>query len=267
MLAAGNLMLIWDAPSDTSVKGYHVYPLVGSARGPVLATEDNRAQTIAILPPLTSGNMQRCYVVTATDGSSESFAGKAYCTVEPQRTQTFGASYIRTPWQRHVSSSRFLQADPVLNEPVVGYYYVANKSLLGDDSLQTIHRYAVAFDIDALRGKRVVDARLHLTIQSSYGAGNNHSCATTVAAGNEFWWKQDAQTWIDGTFDSTATHFNATGPVVTADVTKHVAAIVAGSPNYGFVVRNDYEDLGAFVNAQCETVYTTPQLEVLYYDH
>jgi len=41
---------------------------------------------------------------------------------------------------------------------------------------------------------------------------------------------------------------------------------MAGSPNYGFVIRNENENLDAFMNAQCETVYGDPQLDLEYYD-
>jgi hypothetical protein len=111
----------------------------------------------------------------------------------------------------------------------------------------------------------LVLATLRLTIQQSYGKGNNYSCATTVGSGTEFWWKPDAANWLDADFTSVA-HFGSTGPTVSANVTSLVNKVLAGAPNYGFVVRNDDENLNAFVNDQCETVYGNPQLELVYFD-
>ena len=267
MMSGGNLVLIWDVPTDPSVDGYHLYSLVGDKRIPAVGILSGRARTLAKLPPLTSGPIPQCYVVTATRGSSESLAGPAYCAREATATITLGTTYTKFSWKDSHQGSGFSGADSLPDGPVVGYLYTKNKSVLGDTAYDKIRRYAVAFDVDALRNKRLISARLHLTIASSYGAGNNnHSCATTVASGNEFWWKSDAQTWVDGTFGDSAATFGDTGPVVTADVTKLVAAIMAGSPNYGFVIRNNYEDLNAFLNAQCETIYSSPQLEIDYYN-
>lgn len=275
MMSSGNLVLIWDAPSDASVDGYRLYALAGVERGAATATFKSRMQTLANLPPITSGAVPQCYVVTATRGSNESPAGPAYCAHEATVTRTLDAMYDRGAWQdrSHIANAEhvnrdFVGADYIPAGPVVGYYDAENTSFWGDSSYTKIRRYAVAFnvDADALRNKRLVSARLHLTIQSSYGAGNNHSCATTVGRGTEFWWKPDAATWIDGNFSDSPAQLSDTGPVVSADVTKQVAAIMAGGLNYGFVIRNDNEDLGAFMNAQCETVYGDPQLDLVYYD-
>ena len=269
MISSGNLVLIWDAPADASVDGYRLYALAGGERGPAVATVSGEARTLANLPPIASGPVPQCYVVTATRGSNESLAGPAYCAREATLTKTLGTTYTRGAWQdrsHYGALSGFGADDNVPDGPVVGYYDAAKKSVLGDSSYDKIRRYAVAFDVDPLRNKRLVSARLHFTVQLSYGAGNNHSCATTVASGIEFWWKPDAASWIDGSFSSSPAKLNDTGPVVTADVTKQVAAIMAGSPNYGFVMRNDSENLDAFMNAQCETVYGNPQLEIVYYD-
>jgi len=116
--------------------------------------------------------------------------------------------------------SGFGAADNIPDGPVVGYYDTKKRSVFGDSSYAKIRRYAVAFDVDPLRNKRLVSARLHFTVQLSYGAGNNHSCATTVASGTEFWWKPDAASWIDGNFSESPAQLNDNGPAVTADVTQ-----------------------------------------------
>jgi hypothetical protein len=267
MISGGNLVLIWDAPADASVDGYRLYALAGVERGPAIATVSGRARTLANLPPVASGPIPQCYVVTATRGSNESLAGPAYCAREATVTRTLDAMYDRGAWQDREHGG--YPADvSIPNGPVVGYSYGANQNILGDSWRNKIRRYAVAFDVgaDALRNKRLVSAQLHLTIQSSYGAGNNHSCATTVGSGTEFWWKDDAAAWIEGNFSDAPAQLTDTGPTVSADVTKQVAAIMAGGLNYGFVIRNDNERLDAFMNAQCETVYSNPQLDLVYYD-
>jgi hypothetical protein len=269
MLASGDLVLVWDAPADASVDGYHVYSLNGTGSGAVNSTIKGRLRTLANLPPVSSAFPQ-CYVVAATRGSAESAAGSPFCASEKTSTRTLGTTYARGVKQDHSEKGGLggIVSDSNVPDggPVVGYFHAKNESTFGDTRFNKVRRYAVAFDLDALRNKRLVSARLHLTIQSSYGAGNNHSCASSVASGVEFWWKSDAQQWIEGSFDVARAPFNVTGPIVTADVTKLVAPILAGSPNYGFVIRNDDENLGAFENSQCETVYTNPQLELVYYN-
>ena len=191
MMSSGNLVLVWDPSVSQNVDGYRVYALVGIERGPVVSTVSGRLRTLASLPPITSGPTPQCYVVTATYGPSESFAGPAFCGREAVSTQMLRTIYARPAVAvggqgNGVFSTPSSPGLPYLT-PTVGHAYVEVKHLLGDEAANDIRRYAVAFELDPFKTKRLISATLHLTIVSSVGQGNNHSCATTVSSGVEFW--------------------------------------------------------------------------------
>jgi hypothetical protein len=56
------------------------------------------------------------------------------------------------------------------------------------------------------------------------------------------------------------------GPDVALDVTKIVADCASGrASNYGFVLKGDSEDMGAFKNDWCLSTLASPSLEIVYY--
>jgi len=269
MIASGDLLLVWEwqpGSGPAEIDGYRVYRVDGGGRVLITTQANKKALTLADLPK-TGGYTGHCYAVVAYDATHESDLSGPYCasggsiakTVRVTANHVRGSVKTRNKTSVSFSNdftSTLAQASPIQ----VGFDYVTSVGTFVDGYHNEIRRAAVAFDVSGYANRKLVSAKLHLTLAESDGQGNNHSCATTVGTGTEFWWKNSA--WLDGNFSIAPTD---TGPEITADVTSLVAPWLRGEPNYGFLLRNDDENLGAFTDKRCRTAYTNPVLELTYY--
>jgi hypothetical protein len=271
MIKSGDLLLVWDgpAPADSSgIDGYRVYRMNGLAKVPTVVGTRTKDLTLFDVPKPAGGYTGQCYAVKSFAGAQESGYSGQFCAGagSAATTTTYSASHLRwSSESRGKTSPSFhnvFHAGPD-DGFQVGFAYFEDAHTFGDASSAVYYRAAMAFDVSALSNRRLISAKLRMNIASSMGSGNNHSCATDVGTGTEFWW-QNAD-WIDGQFGSGIAPTD-TGPVISADVTSIVAPWLRGEPNYGFVVRNSDENLDAFTNKECITRYATnPVLEITYY--
>ncbi len=267
MINSGDLLVIWDWKAGSGldeIDGYRLYR-VDEGKQLVYTQSNKKDITLVDVPKPPSGYYTgRCYAVSAYAGSLESNISSAFCPaggsvalktrVSPDHMRNSIQTFHAGPGA--FGSGRYTAA------LLVGYTYFSEKRLLGDVRDVAIFRSAFEFDVSRIVHRKLVGAKLFLTINSSVGEGNNHSCATEVGSGTEFWWYNDS--WLQGQFSEDITPTDV-GPVISADVTKIVEQWQRGDPNYGFVIKNHHEDLNAFTNDQCETVYTKPVLELTYY--
>jgi hypothetical protein len=117
-----------------------------------------------------------------------------------------------------------------------------------------------------VRGRSIYRASLKLHVLASQ-VGTAHdtawSCATAVGIAFDTWWQ--SQSWINGEFGD-VNPGRVHGPDVALDVTKIVAEWASGRvSNYGFVLKGESEDMGAFKNDVCVSTVAIPSLEVVYY--
>lgn len=263
LLKTGDLILIWDwqaAAGPTQIDGYRIYRVDGGSRT-LAYTRTGKELTLADIVRPAGGYGGACYAISAFSANLESALGPTYCANGGSTTKSLhlGAIEQRSSWKKHVGGgfSKTPEAGTV-----VGFEYSSRELLFGDNSFAIVHRAAFAFDVSPVLNHRIVSATFHATIRSSTGAGNNHSCATHVGTGTEFWWQNTG--WIDAMFGAGIVPTD-TGPIISADVTTLVAPWSRGEPNYGFVLRNEDENLDAFTNKVCVTEYTSPALDIVYY--
>ena len=281
MIKSGDLLLGWEwqpGAGPAQIDGYRVYRVDGGAHE-LVYTQANKRDVTLVDVPKSSGVSGRCYAVAAYAGARESAPSGAFCAGAASSAKTV----VLQPLHRRSShasggakgnpiSGSFSEA--IADDPmVVGFAYSAEEHTFGDSHYYQYHRAGVVFDVSSLRNRRIVSARLRVTINSSEGAGNNHSCTTGVGSGTEFWWKNSA--WLAGSFPSDSPTSVAdqgagitptdTGPEITADVTPIVAGWLRGEPNYGFIMKNADENPNAFTNKRCLTTYVKPLLDVTYY--
>ncbi len=285
MIASGDLLLIWDWKGEgalTDIDGYHIYRVDSGLKTLVATRSNGKDLTLFDIAPPAGGYSGKCYSITAYTAKAESESSSAFCASggAVAKTVRMPASQARSSTKRHDDAGNTITgigslagrgAPPAFTNVMVGYSYASEKHTLGDSVLNVIYRGAVAFDLTTLAKRRVVSARLHLQIADSkclgcvkaggISVGNNYSCITTIGSGNEFWWRNG--NWIE--IQPSDIEPNDVGPDISADVTKLVASWVAGEPNYGFVLLNRDERLGAFDNRQCQTSYSNPVLEITYY--
>jgi hypothetical protein len=149
---------------------------------------------------------------------------------------------------------------------LVGYSSFTKKNLLGDSFYNEAHRVGFLFDTADVRGRSVYRASLKLHVSSAQvGASRDTawSCATAVGIAFEPWWQ--SQSWINAEFGE-VNPGRVHGPDVALDVTKIVADWASGrASNYGFVLKGESEDMGAFKNDVCLSALVNPSLEVVYY--
>jgi hypothetical protein len=271
MVKNGNVLLVWDWNGPASgpnavIDGYRVYRVDGSRKDLVDTVRNKKDQTLSVVPKPAGGYTGKCYAATAYAGSRESALSETFCAGGGSAAVT-----TRLP-ANHVRSTAQTRRNFGSNSPdsglIVGFEYFADKQLLGDNYANRIHRAAFAFDVSGLQNRHLVRATLRFTIASSYGAGNNHSCTTDIDTGTEFWWT--AGGWLASAHDSAANagyqiEPGETGPEIAVEVTRVVAPWLTGAPNYGFVLKNRDENLGAFTNKTCVTTYSNPTLELTYY--
>ena len=277
MIKSGDLLLIWDwapAAGPPDIDGYRVYRVDSSLKQLVYTRANKKDLTLVDVPKPAGGYSGKCYAVTAFVGARESALSPSFCAGSSSVAKTIRlpAIHTRSSHRYHVNTGNAFTGNfanvPEESPLDVGFSYSATQHTLGDTVHNGIHRAAVAFDMSALANRGLVAAKLHLTIATSAGLGNNHSCATNVLTGTEFWWQNS--NWIEvPAGDQGSLSLNAvptdTGPEISADVTQLVAPWLRGQPNYGFVLINTDENLGAFTNKACLTSYSNPTLEVTYY--
>ncbi|MFN2462147.1 MAG: DNRLRE domain-containing protein [Candidatus Velthaea sp.] len=266
MIKSGDLLLVWDWKNDTGlppIDGYRVYRVDGGRRQ-LASSTNNAQQTLADLAQPAGGYKGACYAVTAVAATRESDLSPPYCAGGSSAATTVRLTAVHAnsgfQFGRQGSGLGFIAPDG----QVVGFRYQAARHFFGDEATNLVQRAAFAFDVTPFVKHRLVSAKLRLTIAWSQGQGNNHSCATAVGTGTEFWWQNNGSGLIPGSFGYDVVPTD-TGPEITADVTRIVAPWLIGEPNYGFVLKNDDEDTNAFRNMQCQTAYTNPILELTSY--
>jgi hypothetical protein len=270
MIKSGDVLLVWDwqpPAGSTPIDGYRVYHMNGLSKLPALVATRTKDLTLLDLPKPPGGYTGQCYSVSAFAGTAESAPSAEFCagTGSAATTTRLSATHLRWSFRsRNQPGSPFTQVFHGGEDDgfQVGFQYTADTHTFGDQSTATYYRAAMAFDLSALQTRRLVSASLRLNIAASSGSGNNHSCATDVGTGTEFWWQNSG--WIEGQFGGGVAPTD-TGPVISADVTPLVAQWLRGEPNYGFVLRNSDENLDAFTNKECITKYASPVLEITYY--
>ena len=301
--AADRLMLIWNWTPCTDdpncvrqISGYHIYHPFGASSGYIghglvtsnspsslqspLATQDKQE---ALFTFLAGFKPRDCYVVTAFAGALESPPSGSFClpgnlalgtkqmTVTPIQMRS---SLAQNQWgngvlatlENIVGSSNSQMYRQQLNALHVGYWHNRDKSITGDTAATVIWRGGILFDLTSSAGKAVNKATLRIHVNSSYlgfppQPNYARSCAGYVGTGNRDWW-QDTN-WIDGDFFSDVGY---SGPNISIDVTSQVRNWVQGRlRNNGFVFKGTDENLGAFTQDSCETLYDGVALDVEYF--
>ena len=269
MIRSGDLLLAWEwqpGSGPQEIDGYRVYRVDGGGRVLVATQANKKALTLADLPQI-GGYAGHGYAVVAFDITHESDPSSPYCASggSVAKTVRISANHVRGSVKtRNKSSVTFggdFNSTLAQSSPIqVGFDYATSVGTFVDGYHNEVRRAALAFDVSGYANRKFVSAKLHLALAESAGQGNNHSCVTSVGTGTEFWWQNTA--WLDGNFSIAPTD---TGPDIVADVTPLVAPWLRGEPNYGFLLRNDDENLGAFTDKRCRSAYTNPVLELTYY--
>ena len=263
MVKNGGLLLVWDwqaGPGPDAIDGYRVYRVDAGLRQ-LVDTVKNNQNTLSYVPKPSGGYVGKCYAATAFAGARESALSQPFCTASGAvATTTRLPSFRARATAKQRDNTMFTSPpDSGMN---VGFAYSKQEHLLGDDYHNSIYRIAVAFDVSPLFNRRLVAAKLHLTVVTTAGSYGNHACATDVGSGTGPWWTN--RDWLEGDFHYAIAPSDM-APEVTADVTRIVAPWLSGEPNYGIVVKNEDENLGAFIDKKCLTTFKDPVLEITYY--
>jgi len=153
----------------------------------------------------------------------------------------------------------------IVSVPVAGYVYDTHKGVAGDDGhLNMMYRLGFRFDLSQLTGKRFLGARLVLHGQRTMSNFDNSGilCGTELGMLTSDWWDSPHQNLDQATF-ANALHSGSSSPSATVDVTSIVKGWLASpSSNYGLVLRNPDENLGAFTELSCLTEYDGISLAV-----
>ncbi len=269
-IKSGDLLLKWSWTHQSgppTIGGFRVYA-IGS--GPFGVADGSKKKVFeynhpsVTLADLTSHTDNQCYVVVAYNAPFESSGSAPYCATanSAAKTAILKPAFQRSSEQKAQTGSVFDSDSPAQTNIVVGFSYYAEQNLFGDKSIISLHRGGYAFDVTSLHLRRLLSAKLKLVLDHSDGLPNNTSCATKLGTGNEFWWKNT--NWLEAQF--LPNPLPKTGPIISTDVTSIVASWVGGSPNYGFILKNDDEDLHTFKNATCLPYFSSATLELTYYD-
>jgi hypothetical protein len=273
-LQAGDLALIWNwsDPSYPSLDGYRVYRVDGGKRQKVVETSVGKDVTGTFLntPPSAA-----CFVVDAYVGKIEGVDSRAYCFggAAPVTTSSFSPTHVKTALNVHgntgglngvISSISGDTTDEGIHIYTqfleVGNSHYTNKDFFGDKYHNEYARSGVAFDLSSLAGRHVYKAilRLHIdqaTVGVPYATNNASDCAAWVAAGIAPWWNDGNM--VEGQFDSALSTGKVPGPEVAIDVTPIVQSWMQGAQNFGLVLKQDDENLGAFYDGACMTQFNT----------
>jgi hypothetical protein len=276
-IPAGYLTLVWDwAPSTAyrDLDGYRIYRVDGGRRT-LVETQTSADIKIQAFQQPPSGFAGQCFAVTAHKGGAESALSAPFCPGRDSATQTVTLSATQ---QRSVAAYAGdvtgLAGLPEVKSGgtrssvglKVGYISNANKNLLGDSFGNYAYRAGLMFDMGFLTGRSIYRALLKLHVSASL-VGNSSdtfsSCATAIGIAADSWW--GSQSWINGEFGD-VNPGRVHGPDVALDVTKIVADWASGRvSNYGFVLKGDSEDMGAFRNDACLSTFASTSLEIVYY--
>ena len=290
--AAGKLFILWawhphagcfSCPQD--VDGFKVYQtdMNRATRAYLTETSAGQGATVSVLNNPPGGFVGKCYSVTAYKGAKESTLGMPTCIASTPKlgatTVTLPAALVRSSTKRHAQGCNTLpklvfdwcggNGQVSAADLEVGFSHVANVEFAGDTFANEVVRGAVLFDISSLLGRPLQKAVLHLHIGQSFFShdisiprprDDAMSCAQELGTGKTQWWTTTdwiGADWIDNP--------SRNGPNVDVDVTNTVRGWMNGAPNYGFVVRGDFEDLNVFRNDICETTYDSATLTVVYF--
>jgi hypothetical protein len=277
-IPAGYLTLVWDwAPSTAyrDLDGYRIYRVDGGRRT-LVDTQTSADIKIQAFQQPASGFAGQCFAVSAHKGGAESALSAPFCPGRSSSTQTVTLNATRQR-SSYISRGDTTGFSPVVggygNQGtssefglVVGYASYTKKRLMGDDFYNVAHRVGFLFDTAGVRGRSIYRASLKLHILASQ-VGTSHdtawSCATAIGIAFDSWW--ESQSWINGEFGD-VNPGRVHGPDIALDVTKIVADWASGrASNYGFVLKGESEDMGAFRDDTCLSTLATPSLEIVYY--
>jgi hypothetical protein len=275
-IPAGYLTLVWDwAPSTAyqDLDGYRIYRVDGGRRT-LVETQTSADIKIQAFQQPPSGFAGQCFAVSAYKGGAESALSAPFCPGRGSATQTvtLNATQQRSSYISGGDTTGFSPfvggygGQGTESGLLVGYASSTKKSLTGDDFHNVAHRVGFLFDTAGVRGRSIYRASLKLHVLASQ-VGTAHdtawSCASAIGIAFDSWWQ--SQTWINGEFGD-VNPGRVHGPDVALDVTKIVADWASGrASNYGFVLKGDSEDMGAFKNDWCLSTFATPTLEIVYY--
>jgi hypothetical protein len=298
LLCAGaikaGLMLVWEwSPENNcptcpqTLDGYNIYRVDGGRHQKLWSQtpQDNKGWG----PPLPSDGWNgKCYQVSAYKGTQESFFSNRICvggnTVIGTRTVTLTPQRVRTAHHLTIHQSGVCNStDTTLsfsNQLEVGYDYSIFTAFC-DKHISNNYRGAVLFDLSSLSGKKVFKATLHLgqTFTDYEGSPNSTasyqfvdsphifhatswSCGNVMGTGIGAWWSTPG--WF-GMSDFNS--WTGSSTPLDIDVTTKVGSWLAGTPNYGFVMRSSIEgDLNDFKYLwACTTTVNQPMLTVEYF--
>ena len=274
------MTLVWDwAPSTAyqELDGYRIYRVDGGQRT-VVGTQNGTDIKIQAFAQPASGFAGQCFAVSARKGNAESELSAPFCPAGGSATQTITLSatqsrsaYIyggdTTGLSGEISpAAHSSQGAWSFGGLRVGFLSSTSTHPLGDTFTNTAYRAGYFFDTAAVKSRSIYRASLKLHVsKSQIGRSTDTfwSCATAIGIAADPWW--ESQSWINGEFGG-AGPGRVHGPDVALDVTKIVADWASGrASNYGFVLKGESEDMGAFRNDACLSTFANPSLEIVYY--
>lgn len=285
LLPQGRIALIWDYGKSNRVKGYNIYRVDNGQQSLVYVQDAGINAKAWVIDPVPEGGYAgACYAVSAYGVKEESKLSSSVCADPTKSIQTLSLAPIdwRLGFKINGRGQNLLDQSSLagVGQPRVGYNYTTFKQNVGafDYNSDSIARVGLRFDLSPIAGRNIhVDsARLLLTVDSSWtgqgnldanGPPNDHetSCTAKIGSGRDYWWDKKRSDWIEGDVELTPgeTH----GPDVSLDVTKIVGGWANGQRNFGLVLQGEEENLLAFTEKSCMTVYVTDsiRLEIKYH--
>jgi hypothetical protein len=277
-LGTGAMALVWRQSSGGGILGYHIYR-VDRGRAPVADQVNGPEVTFKTVPSPPSG---ACYAVSAFSAVGESGLSSAYCPGGGSTLQTVALRprAVMTSFQQRSDDQAVIRNEGDSGKLWVGYNYNTTKAPqpIGDSFWNDVYRGGLWFDLGAVGHRRIVSARLRLTVDSAWvwsGSGaqimpsrgdyptdHHSSCVAKIATGIDYWWNHADP--FTGSVVFTPGLQN--GPDVAWDVTPIVAAWANGEPNFGFVLEGEEENLAAFTEKGCATRFNpaSAALEIQY---
>lgn len=297
------LALIWrwnNCRACPTIAGYKIYEVLNGTNQSVAAkmyatrrfvrSQPNGPDvTAANIDARPGGFMGACYVVTAYQGSNESPPSVPLCILPPPPgvSKDFALVHARSWVGIHTGKTGALdnllqlhlfELIPIVSRtnsqsidtPMVGFIHKTDKSFFGDSYYNLSSRAGMYFDLSVLGRRKVRSAILKLQVSQTifdpaYQITTPFSCAETIGIATDYWWTYSGPLanvdFSQGT--NPGVHL---GPNVAIDVTSIVALwVMLGQANYGFILRNQDENLNAFTENSCLTQYVGATLTVATY--